>query len=970
MPRIVHLLSTCLLVLFASLNAFSQLPPGQPPKLTAVQQEKLKLRDRYLAEAIALQSEGKLADARVKAEKSLAITQEVFGDNPGEAIAPLEWLIDVCLQAEDFAAAREYAKKALAHRITLHGESHWITTNARRKLAGVDLHSKLSKKQRAELHEADQLMLEARGRYDRGEYQRAQKAAEKALALRGAILGEKNYDYATNLNNLAFLYNSLCLYAKAEPAYRQAAAIYKEVIGEKHPDYATNINNLALLYDVQGLFEKAEPLYKQSLSITKETLGDRHTNYALTLNNLASVYQSLGLFAKAEPLFLEALSIYKDSFGDKHPDYASSLNNLASFYDARGLIAKAEPLYREVLVIRKEVLGLKHPDYASSLSNLAALYYSKGLFAKSAPIYQDAIKIFKEALGEKHPDYALALHGLANAYSAQGLSKQATPLYQDAIGIIEEQLETTAAIQSESGQLVYLSANRSYLDSFLGLAGTDPADIYKITLRWRGAVTARQAFARAHVRALSNTSSKSQVNNIVEELRDVSQQLAILVSNPLKPGDDTNLSKLHDELDDKRQKLEIRLVNESKDFAKYLEYRKLSPRDLQKQLPPDSALIDFLAYGDKIAAFVVTPKTIVRVDLKGTQELPEMVQGFRSHLSLKRTRPEQGGDDDSILYKTVWEPLLPYLGDAKLILICPDGPLCQLPFAALRGKDSKKYLIEEVAIAVIPVPRMLPELLAKDTTKTNSESSLLAIGDVDFGPGRPWDPLAGTKSEIETIEKLFRQGKPNAAFKSLTRGNATQATIRNVAGNYRFLHFATHGFFDAPIPHPKVEGRGAVSIGRQNRMPVLNQNLLCGLVCAGANKPKLDDDGRLTALEIMDLDLSGVELAVLSACETGLGKIEQGDGVMGLQRAFQLAGVRTTVTSLWKVPDAATSSLMIRFYENKLMKSMPTLEALREAQLWVLNNGVKAGILAEEPKNGRRTPPLYWAAFTLAGDWR
>ena len=211
---------------------------------------------------------------------------------------------------------------------------------------------------------------------------------------------------------------------------------------------------------------------------------------------------------------------------------------------------------------------------------------------------------------------------------------------------------------------------------------------------------------------------------------------------------------------------------------------------------------------------------------------------------------------------------------------------------------------------------------------------------------------------------------PQAAFKSLTQGNATQASIRSVAGNYRYLHFATHCFFDAPIIRPNFEGRGPELSGEQNRMPVLNQNLLCGLICAGANKPKLDDDGKLTALQTKELDLSEVELAVLSACETGLGEIWQGDGVLGLQRAFLLAGARTTVTSLWRVRDGATSALMIRFYENKLKKRMPTLEALREAQLWVLNNGVEAGALAEAPKNGRRTPPLFWAAFTLAGDWR
>ena len=148
------------------------------------------------------------------------------------------------------------------------------------------------------------------------------------------------------------------------------------------------------------------------------------------------------------------------------------------------------------------------------------------------------------------------------------------------------------------------------------------------------------------------------------------------------------------------------------------------------------------------------------------------------------------------------------------------------------------------------------------------------------------------------------------------------------------------------------------------------------LVCAGANKPTPDDDGVLTALEVGDLDLSGVELAVLSACETGLGEVAGGDGVLGLQRALLLAGARATVTSLWQVPDAATSALMARFYGNRFTKGLGPLEALREAQLWLLNEGVKeernadGGALVKLAGKGRCTPPVYWAAFTLAGDWR
>ena len=163
-------------------------------------------------------------------------------------------------------------------------------------------------------------------------------------------------------------------------------------------------------------------------------------------------------------------------------------------------------------------------------------------------------------------------------------------------------------------------------------------------------------------------------------------------------------------------------------------------------------------------------------------------------------------------------------------------------------------------------------------------------------------------------------------------------------------------------------------------MVTSNPALRSGLVFAGAN---YEATGRgssfLTALEAAELDLGRVDLAVLSACETGLGMIEGGEGVLGLQRAFQLAGARTAVTSLWKVPDAATQALMTRFHRNLWEKQMGKLEALREAQLWLIKDGrnhpelqLRGGLERPElkRKDGDAVSPFYWAAFVLSGDWR
>ena len=326
------------------------------------------------------------------------------------------------------------------------------------------------------------------------------------------------------------------------------------------------------------------------------------------------------------------------------------------------------------------------------------------------------------------------------------------------------------------------------------------------------------------------------------------------------------------------------------------------------------------------------------------------------------------------------------------MLLCPDGPLCRLPFAALPGTDDKKYLIEELALATMPVPQMLFDILAPRPEKKDAPS-LLTMGDVDFdgtgtlvavaetptfkrrraGGPMNWPSLPATREEVIAIGDSFKAAVPTGKMLTLRGKDATEASVRSKLGDFEFVHLATHGFFSpkelTAKRNPKDDDlRGHIS--DQPKTPVRNPGLMSGIVCAGANKA---EDAVLTALDIAELDLSKVELAVLSACETGLGETAGGEGVFGLQRAFQLAGARTTITSLWKVSDAATQKLMTRYYENYFQKNMGTLEALREAQLWMLKEGITRGVVRiddNEPAKPTRSPPIFWAAFSLAGDWR
>ena len=235
----------------------------------------------------------------------------------------------------------------------------------------------------------------------------------------------------------------------------------------------------------------------------------------------------------------------------------------------------------------------------------------------------------------------------------------------------------------------------------------------------------------------------------------------------------------------------------------------------------------------------------------------------------------------------------------------------------------------------------------------------------------------------------------------MARGR-TKAALREGMPNSRYIHLATHGFF-ADEKFRSMYGHdvageqlfgGAAELVTAKRASVTVRNplILSGIVLAGANLPPETDelglptgeDGIMTAEEVVNLDLRNTELVVLSACETGLGKVAGGEGVFGLTRAFGLAGARTTIASLWKVDDSATQALMTEFYTNLWQKKLGKLEALRQAQLTIMRDyGQQSGTVRgtivklkpttphEKPKKrGSRLPPYYWAAFVLSGDWR
>jgi len=311
------------------------------------------------------------------------------------------------------------------------------------------------------------------------------------------------------------------------------------------------------------------------------------------------------------------------------------------------------------------------------------------------------------------------------------------------------------------------------------------------------------------------------------------------------------------------------------------------------------------------------------------------------------------------LGSAVWRPLARLAGDARRIFFVPDGALHQVYVPALPSGGGRFQIETGPPIHVLSTGRDLARM-QEPPPPGNPAMSLLALGGVTFPAGPPgpargsvpcpslgslaWPPLAQSRREIDGIRNLFLDRGPILA---LTGAAATENRLKREAPRHTVLHLATHGFF------LDDDCGGAAP----------NPLLLSGLVLAGAGGTgdrTAGDDGLLTAEEITVLDLSAVHLSVLSACNSGLGRVTAGEGVFGLRRALEIAGARSIVTSLWPVPDRHGRRWMTSFY-TAWLAGQPMFEAARGASL---------NRLADLRRREATPHPFLWGGFVTAGDWR
>ena len=939
-----------------------------------------------------LQLMGRYAEARPYFEEALAIRKEVLGPQHPATAGSLKTMGLFFRSMGRLAESRPYHEEALAICRNVFGPEHPTTAGSLDQIGGLL-----------------QMM---------GQYAEARSYFEEALAIRKKVLGPQHPLTATSLNNLGTLFQAMGRHAEARRYHEEAVTICQKSLGPQHSRTGTSLTSLARLLQAMGQYAEARSYYEEALEISKKVHGPEHPSTASALSNLGVVLRLMGRHAEARPYLEEALTLRTNMLGPEHPDTANALNNLGALLEAMGRYAEARPYLEEALAIRKKLLGPEHPDTAASLKNLGRLLGATGQCAEARACFEEALAIRTKMLGRDHPLTAASLHHLGMVLQALGEDRAAWEKLADANTTLAHYLARTVVLSAQRDHVALVARYRRGFDVLLNLAersrpvsAHQKHDLLTHVIDWK-AVSAT-ALSLRHEAVL--TSADRDTAARFEHLRGVRQQLAnLMLQGPggLSPEE---YRRRGDELRRQEDQLERNLAECVQGYWDWQRYRRAGPNDLAGHLSSGEVLVELVQYGGydftaknpdqggrpaRYAAVLLwraaaePGEAAIRfVPLGAAGPIDRAIQSWR--VAVQRGAVAAPLEQD--LRQRVWEPLARALpAKAERLLVVPDGELALLPFEAIRLADGR-YLIEQMRISYLSNGRdLLPRPLPPRTSRTAlilanpdydalgapdgrdpqaaGPSPIPALRGNDWTGGRRFRSLPGFAREAKAATQLL-QDQAGWTVRCYQGEQASEETLSNVA-RPRLLYLITHGFFLADRGHQAVaapNGRDIelVDLGPAPPLPAPGDDprLRSGVALAGANRWRERaarglSDGLLTALEVENLDLWGTELVVLSACESGLGAVRVGEGVLGLRRAFEQAGAQTVLASLWKVPDAETEALMRHFFR-RWLEGEPKAEALRQAQLSLIRQ-----LRADSDAARRTAPPLYWAGFVCHGQPR
>jgi CHAT domain-containing protein/tetratricopeptide (TPR) repeat protein len=816
-------------------------------------------------------------------------------------------------------------------------------------------------------------------------YAKATEYSEQALQINREVknkIGEKNA-----LNHLGMYASSQGQYDQAISYFEQSAAISREVKDREGEGGA--LANLGIVYNYLGRHDKAIEFLERSLALDRE-FKDK-SGESKTLNNLGLVYAGLGNHNKAAEHYEKALQIIREV--KNRGSEPAALSNLGSVYFSLKKYEAAGEYFKQALVVSREVKD--KVVEGRTISGLASVNYALGRYDEMVEQSKQALAILREvkdSTSEAKSLHSLAKVELerGNLNNAREYIEECIKIVERLRSNIYNQ--ESRASYFASVQEYY----KLYIDVLMRLHQSDSTKGFDALAVEASEKSSSRGLlellteAGAQIRQGVDLTLLEREQTLARQLNEkAARQITLLGQSP-SLEQTASLRKEINQLETDYEQVQATIRRTSPRYAALVQPQPLSLAEIQQTLDPETLLLKYSLGAQRSYLWAISDSSVTNHELPNRDEVEKSARRLYELLTV-RSRPQnnetaaqkrqrvQQAEAELLqsaqqLSKMILEPAADRLGKKRVVIVA-DGALQYVPFAMLpvpekkanpakTGKQTYRPLIVDHEIVSLPSASALAVQRQELVNRKPAPQALAVIADPVFETNdvrvipiknqaaskveQPTAEATNTRQLVHTSETKFAISRlpftrqeadqiltavPASASLKATDFKANRAAVLSgELSNYRYLHFATHGYLDTERPG------------------------LSALVLSMIDEQGQPQDGFLRAHEIYNLNLPA-ELVVLSACQTGLGKEIKGEGLIGLTRGFMYAGAKRVVVSLWSVNDKATSDLMTKFYQGMLKDNQRPAAALRTAQI-------------EMWKQKQWQSPYYWSAFVIQGEWK
>ncbi|MFQ3576910.1 MAG: CHAT domain-containing protein [Cytophagales bacterium] len=772
--------------------------------------------------------------------------------------------------------------------------------------------------------------------------------------------GKITNDAIQYLNKLSIIHAYTGEYALSKQYAEKTIQEYVKLNGDQTIDYAVALSNVAECYAQMELLNKAiemhENAYKKAVKIDPNAW-----QCILILNNLATCQARARKRSDAEKNFSSLVQQCEKIYGKEHFVTLTFMEQLAVSIQGQERYAEAVELHKKCKSILEKSNQTESDTYIMLLNNLAQCYYELENTAEAVALLKKSYAYYQRKFGENHPETFLVKFNLGYCQLktpqasigfdtlTKAMRFKIDHLEQNFYAFSEnERIASKTAVDELIQQYFKASVQFGKLDDTKNFNPKVARLVYDFQLANKGQVL--KSVLKTKKKILQSGDQKLiQEFHEWERLKNSLAHFGRMSADELK-NIKIDLSKITSEVEEKEKVLSIK----AKELNIEIKSPNFSSSDVQKELKNGENAIEIIRLKDEKSTvsyliLILDNKSITPVLLKNGSELEKRNYNYYKNKI-------EFGEKDEKSFTAFWSRIAENLTqNCKTVYLSTDGVFNLVNISTLFNTETQKFLEEEIKIIQLTSTK---DLIPKNPVNLSKEVVLVGNPNFEMNPNKQnikkntddifeqkravgnlkmeFSRLPGTEQEIKNIEKIM---KTSFTTRTFLDDKALEENIKNLT-NPRILHFATHGYFE------KTENSDAVTA-------MLNS----GLVFSGVtnfyniNPKPSTEDGFLSAYEAQNLNLDGTELVILSACETGLGMNVEGEGVFGLQRAFQVAGCKNLIMSLWKVNDQATQELMSIFYQ-KFLQNKNAREAFQEA---------KASLKAKYEH------PKYWGAFVILG---